>query len=334
MSIRKILFYVLIILGVCGGVLVLLSYEKKPEQVTYGMSFNTPYARELGLNWVEVYDAFLDDLGVRHLRLAAHWNMSEPTRDQMNYHELDYQIARAGEMGAEVILGVGRRLPRWPECHDPVWTKDLEREAYEEELLEYIERTVNRYKDNEHITHWQVENEPFLEIFAYEHCGDLDKDLLKREIALVRELDPDRPVLVTDSGNLGTWYEPYRLGDAFGSSVYLYFWNPELGQFRSIQPPAFYRIKRNVMELFFGTKPVYLIELSLEPWLVSSVTETPLEEQFERMNEEKFDEIIEYARDTRLNPQYLWGGEWWYWLKKVHGDTVMWEKGKELFVDK
>jgi len=52
--------------------------------------------------------------------------------------------------------------------------------------------------------------------------------------------------------------------------------------------------------------------------------------QYSRMDVDKFDEIIDYARDTRYEKQYLWGGEWWYWLKKQGYDS-MWERGKELF---
>lgn len=331
---RRLLKIGAYVLGVCVllvALLAVLAYEKPPERITYGMSFNTPYATELGLDWREVYDAMLDDLGVRHLRLAAHWDLVEHDRDRMNYAELDYQIARAETEGAEVIFAVGKRLPRWPECHEPEWTDELPEAELRAELREYITTTVNRYKDSDAITHWQVENEPYLEVFADEHCGDLAEAFLEEKIALVRELDPTRPILMTDSGNLGTWYKPYRLGDVFGTSVYLYFWNPELGQFKSVLPPEVYRIKKNVMHLLFEEKPVYLIELSLEPWLVDSVVDTPLGEQLSRMDIEKFDEVIEYARETRLNPQYLWGGEWWYYLMEVHGDDRFWEKGKALF---
>ena len=187
-----------------------------------------------------------------------------------------------------------------------------------------------RYKDSPSIVYWQVENEPFLEVFANEHCGDLDRDFLKEEIALVHKLDPSRPVLVTDSGNLGTWSGAYRAGDLFGTSVYVYFWNPELGQFRTILPPWFYRVKDNLMGLFFGDKETMLIELSLEPWLIDSVTKVPLEMQFERMDLQKMEEILLYAEDTGFDKQYLWGAEWWYWLLQ-HGHPEFWEKGKELF---
>ena len=177
---------------------------------------------------------------------------------------------------------------------------------------------------------WQVENEPFLELFAFEHCGELDIDFLDKEISLVRELDQTRQILITDSGNLGMWDGAYSRGDAFGTSVYVHFWNPELGQFKTILPPWFYRLKEAVVALRHGTQETMLIELSAEPWLLEPITEVDIETQYSRMDLQKFEDILDYARDTRYEKQYLWGAEWWYWLDKK-GHHEMWERGKVLF---
>lgn len=311
-------------------VIFLLSRKEAPERITYGISFNAPYVAELGLDHNEVFDAFLDDLGVRHLRLAAHWTRIEPRRDTYQFDWLDYEMNRAEEVGAEVILSVGRRLPRWPECHVPRWAEDLLWEEQKVELREYITDVVTRYKDSSAISYWQVENEPYLEVFARDHCGKLDEDFLKEEIALVRSLDLEHPVLVTDSGNLGTWIGAYQRGDVFGTSVYVYFWNPELGQFKTILPPWYYRVKENMARLLLGEKETILVELSAEPWLLEPVVDVPVGVQYTRMDLGKFNEIIAYAKETRYQKQFLWGGEWWYWLKEK-GNPVMWERGRELF---
>ena len=310
---------------------VLLIQKPVPEEITYGMSFNTLYARELGLDWKETYDAIVDDLGVRHLRLAGHWPMVEPQPNIFNFTELDYQIQKAEEVGATVIMAVGRRLPRWPECHVPKWAQNLSEAERDSAQLKMVEQVVNRYKNSPAIIMWQIENEPFLEVFAFEHCGEHNIELLEREIELVRSLDGTRPLLVTDSGNLGTWTGAYSRGDAFGTSVYVHFWNPELGQFRTVLPPAAYRFKDNLMGILYGDKPTYLIELSAEPWLLEPIVDVPLEVQFSRMNLEKFEDILEYAEDTRFDQQYLWGAEWWYWLK-LQDEPEMWDRGQRLFV--
>lgn len=320
----------LLLAVILSGLLAYLAYKPAPDTIVYGMSFNTPYARELGLDWQQTYDAILDDLGVRHLRLAAHWPMVEPINGQYNFKELDYQLDKAEAMGAEVVFAVGRRLPRWPECHVPGWAKEKSWSEQKKEIREYIEVVVNRYKDREVITYWQVENEPYLEVFAYEHCGKLDEQFLEEEIALVRSLDGTRPILVTDSGNLGMWGGAYKHGDAFGTSVYVHFWNPELGQFRTVLPAWSYRVKERVMQMLYGKKQTFLIELSAEPWLLEPIADVPIDIQYSRMDLAKLEDILEYAKHTRFDRQYLWGAEWWYWLNE-RGHTDMWERGRQLF---
>ncbi len=329
-SLLKTAFILALIGGGIYGALWYLSYKPVPERITYGLSFNTIYARELGLNEREVFTAILDELKVRHLRLAAHWTLVEPERGVYDWSAIDYEVREASKRQADIVMGVGRRLPRWPECHVPEWAKELSWDEQKVEIRELLTETVNRYKNEPAVIYWQVENEPFLEVFAKDHCGELDTDFLKEEVELVRSLDPTRPILVTDSGNLGTWHGAYRAGDAFGTSVYVYFWNPELGQFKTVLPPSFYRLKEGIMELFFGEKKTFLIELSAEPWLLEPIVDVPLETQLGRMNPQKFEEILDYARETRYDTQYLWGAEWWYWLKG-QGRGDMWEKGKEVY---
>jgi hypothetical protein len=327
----RICLVVLTLVVVVCGLLFILAQKTVPEQIIYGMSFNTMYATELQLDWKQTYDAIIDELGVRHFRLAAHWPMIEPERGVYNFSELDYQIQRAEEVGATVVLAVGRRLPRWPECHVPEWAKSLPLEEQQTVLLETMTQVVERYKNSPAVMWWQVENEPFLSVFAFEHCGELDVEFLERQIAHVKSLDGTRPVLVTDSGNLGTWHGAYTRGDIFGTSVYVHLWNPELGPLRTIVPAWFYRVKDNVMALLFGEKPTVLIELSAEPWLLEPIVQAPLEVQFARMNTEKLEEIISYAERTRFERQYLWGAEWWYWLH-LQGRSEMWERGQALYV--
>lgn len=322
------IFLALILLGLLG--ILFLAQKPTPPAIIYGMSFNTLYARELGLDWQETYDAILNDLGVRHLRLAAHWPMVEPERGTYNFVELDYQIKRAEEVGADVILAVGRRLPRWPECHVPEWARELSKSERDEVQLRYMEEVVKRYQDSSAIKYWQVENEPFLKAFAFEHCGELDMDFLEKEIAFVKSLDSSRPIIVTDSGNLGLWAGAYKRGDVFGTSVYVHFWNPDLGQFKTLLPPFAYRVKENLMAYLYGRKPVFLIELSAEPWLIEPISEVPLPVQFSRMDVEKFKDIMTYAEGTRMEHQYLWGAEWWYWLLK-NEQADFWEYGKTIY---
>lgn len=327
--IRITIAFIILIIAI-AVIYIIMSHRPVPKNIQYGMSFNTLYAGELGLDWKKTYEAILTDLGVKHLRLASHWNLVEKENNNWNFQELDYQVRRAQEEDADIIFGVGRRLPRWPECHVPDWAKDLSWEDQKKEILEYIEITINRYKNYDNIINWQVENEPFLTVFANEHCGDLDVEFLEEEIELVKKLDNTRDILVTDSGNIGTWAGAYSRGDIFGTSVYVYLWNPDIGPFKTFLPASWYRFKSTLLESIYGKKEIILIELSLEPWLLNPIVEIPIELQLERMDINKFNEIIKYAENTRLDRQYLWGAEWWYYMMQ-QGYSDFWQRAKEIF---
>lgn len=326
----RFLFHIsLIALALFAG-FVFFTVKPIAQSVSYGMSFSTMHAEELGLDWKEVYRAALDDLGIRRFRIPAYWPETEPERDQYDFSALDYQLSEAKKRDAKVILAIGRRLPRWPECHTPRWVGYMPWEEQKEEIRQYLTLVVDRYRNDPTITHWQVENEPYLNAFANEICGDLDEDFLMEEIALVKGLDPHRPILVTDSGNLGLWWKPYKNGDSFGTSMYIYFSNPELGEFKTKLPPIVYRMKERLMEIAFGPKETFLIELSLEPWLTEPTAQASTEEQFARMDASKFDEILAYAKETSFEQQYLWGIEWWYYMRQK-GHPEFWDKARGIF---
>ncbi len=327
---KKIFKFFLGVIFLIVFIVAIFSFRKTPDNISYGVSFSKYRADELGLPYRETFISILDDLKVRDFRLSAHWPMIEPEKDVFNFIDLDFQIEEAKKRKAEVILAIGRRLPSWPECHIPGWARDLSWEDQKKEILSYLEKTVERYKGYENIKYWQVENEPYLSIFAKEHCGELDKEFLKEEIALVKKLDPERKVLVTDSGNLGLWYGAWKSGDVFGTSVYIYLWNPEIGQVKTIYRPFVYKAKTNISEFFFGKKDSLLIELALEPWLIEPITTASIETQINRMDIAKFDEIINFSKKTGFSEQYLWGVEWWYWMKNK-GHSEYFDKAKEIF---
>lgn len=305
-----------------------------PKDISYGVTFSKFRAEELDLNWKETYNAILNDLGVRKLRLVAHWDMVEPKPDEYHFEELDYQMALAEARGAQVILAVGRRLPSWPECHEPEWADQLSKEEQSHHLLDYVTRVVNRYKDSPALRMWQVENEPFIIGYAHAECGSTNVPLLDEEIALVKSLDPDTPILLTGSGELGIWNGTWERGDVFGSTLYRYMWHPQLGTFIYPTTPGFFRAKAALTRLTTGIdKPTILAELATEPWLLKPVKDTDLKTQLSRMGENKIEDVIHFASNTGFSEQYFWGAEWWYYLKTVYNYPDVWNYMEQYFYE-
>jgi len=48
------------------------------------------------------------------------------------------------------------------------------------------------------------------------------------------------------------------------------------------------------------------------------------------MDVDKMKEIVSFAKKTGFARQYMWGAEWWYWMKK-EGHNEYWEYGKTIF---
>ncbi len=293
--------------------LLTLNAGQKAKKFNYGVTFSVPYAENLGLDWKKVYVDMLDDLGIKNVRVSAYWNRVEPEKNKYNFDELDFQVQEAEKHGAKVVMAIGRRLPRWPECHEPDWVKDKPAELQQNELLSYMEAVVRRYQDSPALAYWQVENEPFLSSFGI--CPKLDPANFDAEIALIKKLDPATPILITDSGELSSWLPASKRGDVFGTTLYRYVYSDVLKRYWTNYIPSwFYRLKAGYVRLLNPNKKIIIAELEAEPWTTAGIVKTPIEEQFKTMSLEKFKTITRVAQNTGFEEQYLWGVEWWYWM--------------------
>ena len=166
---------------------------------------------------------------------------------------------------------------------------------------------------------------------TFGECPPFNKKLLDLEIAAVRAIDA-KPIMITDSGELSYWVPAHKRADIFGSTLYRIIWSPTLGNFTYPLPAAFFRLKRSVAELFDKPKPAVIIELQAEPWQHKMLYETTPDEQLKIMNPDVFRATLEYASRTGFDTFYLWGVEWWYWLKVTHTMPEMWDTVKnEIF---
>lgn len=315
-------------------VLVLFGYFNLPgssprEDVRLGMTFSARYASDLGMNWRETYVALLDDIGVKKIRLPVYWDLVEKEKGNLDFSDIDWQIAEAKKRNAEVILSIGQKVPRWPECHIPSWVNRDDEQERKRQLLRFMLKTVQHYKNDATIAKWQVENEPFL---PFGICPEFDVDFFEQEIALVKMIDPSRPILLTDSGELSIWYGAASRGDEFGTTLYRHIYSQKMGGYFTYPiGPNFFRAKEWFVRTFSNQDHFMVIELQAEPWASGWVADAPLLEQFRTMDEHKLRENVKYARQVGFPEIYLWGGEWWYWMKTKKDYGAVWQTGKELF---
>lgn len=301
----------------------------KSEKITWGVTFSPRQTEFLGLDARNVFAALLDDMKVRHLRLMAPWNEAEKERGEYDFSQIDWQIEEAQKRGAQVILAVGRKLFRWPECHEPEWAKTLPKREFEQKVLNYLQASIEHFRQYDNIAAWQVENEPLL---PFGDCADPKPnwDLFVREVKLVRSLD-SRPIISTESGELSAWLKIGSQVDSLGVSLYRLTNNPVFGRFYYPFRPGFYQKKANFTKAINqNLHEVILSELQLEPWGDKPLTEMSRQEQFDWMSLERTKSIIDFASHTGFGDIYIWGAEWWYWLKTAQGDNRFWELGKEV----
>lgn len=322
------LFGVLVFLLAFAGYLF-LGTPPQAEKIVWGVNFSQKHTKNLGLDWRETYSALLNDLGAKDFKLAAHWDLLEPQKDEYYFDDLDWQVKTAENHNAKILLVIGIKTGRWPECHIPEWAVNLKKEEQQKEILEILERIVLRYKDSPAIKYWQVENEPF---FPFGNCPWVDKAFLKEEINLVKALDSQKkPIIISDSGEGSFWIQAAKLGDIAGTTMYKKVWFRQLGIYmRYPFPPIFYWRKAQIIKKFFGKK-VICIELQAEPWGPALLYDSPLEEQKKTMNLEQFRYNVEFAKKTGLDEFYFWGAEWWYWMKNRQGQPEIWQEAKKLF---
>ncbi|MBU4274498.1 cellulase family glycosylhydrolase [Patescibacteria group bacterium] len=299
------------------------------ENILWGVNFSQMQTERLGLDWKDTYLALIEDLGAKYIKLIINWDWVEGKRNDYFFDDVDWQVKKAKENGVKLMMVIGMKTGRWPECHMPAWVEGLSKEERENEVLEYIQEMVLKYRDSNAVISWQVENEPF---FPFGECPKTDINFLKKEVELVKSLDlQKRPIIISDTGEFSLWLKAAKIGDIAGTTMYKKVWSKELNVYFSVPfPPLFYWSKAQLVKTLLG-KEVQCVELQAEPWGPILLYDLPIEEQQKSMNLEKFKHNIEFAKKTGFDTFYLWGAEWWYWLKEKHNQPEIWNEARKLF---
>lgn len=290
------------------------------------VAFAASQARYLGLDPKEVYQAILTQLKPTQVRLQANWDEIESQPGQYDFSKLDWYVDQAAVHGVSVTMAVGRKLPHWPECHDPGWLSQVEPWNVDTRVDQMLTAVVQHYKSNAAVVRWQLENEP---LFGFGNCPPPSWHQFKVERELLRSLDTTRPVLVTDAGELSPWWETARFADVQGTTLYRVTWNSVLGYSTYPWPPLFYRLKAALVS--FWVKKVIVSELQMEPWAPNGLDNVSVADASRSFDLKRFQDNATFFRRTGLPEAIVWGTEWWYYAAKKLGDDSYWKAGLALF---
>ena len=333
----KISATILIMFGI--GWLGLIEYARNipydaNRAITWGVTFSGKFSRALGVDWQDNFNAIINDLHPKKIRLISYWDHVELTEGSYDFSETDWLLEQLRGKSIEVMFALGLKAPRWPECHLPDWARERSPETREVTLRAYMSAIIRRYSDNPNIKIWQVENEPFLR-FGKE-CPSRVSDFLEKEIALVRQIDPTRQIIITDGGEFGRWYKAVGAGDIFGSTMYRKVHIPSIDWLTdTVYYPfdsSFFRLKQKSIRWLTGyrDKKFIVVELQAEPWGHVEIPLLPYRQQIELFSPAYFEDTIQFARKTGFDEYYLWGAEWWYYLREEKHDARYWNIAKKL----
>ncbi len=288
----------------------------------FGVSFSLKQCRNFGIDPHETLD-WLTAQGWRRFRLMSYWNEHEKQPGEYDFSQLDWQIAAVAKAGGVVTLCLGVKQPRWPEYHWPKWTLKLGKQEKREALLQYVRTVVERYKNNPTIISWQLENEALLQGFG--ERINIDRGRLRTEYALIKQLDPNRPIIMSTSNG---WGLPVRSPrpDIVGFSCYFRLYSH--GRYHStLQPPVLHRARKRLLQAM-QDRPVFIHELQCEPWGPTAIWKMSKDEQYKSMSPTQIQHNIAAAKAINAYPIDLWGAEWWYW-RHLHGDNTIWQAVSE-----
>ena len=300
-----------------------------PEDILWGATYSPLAAEDLNMDPSETFRTIVEDLRPDKLRLVAYWNRIEKHPNEYDFSELDEQVDLADAHNIPFIISVGRRVPRYPECHAPEWSEKLSQKKQDAKVLELIEKTMVRYDERQNLVGWQIENEPFLSSFGI--CPDLNENLLREEINLARTLT-EKTIMTTESGELSFWLKASKYPDVLGTTLYrrVLVSGTDVA-INHIFPSWYYRARSNIaLALRDNLDSVIVAELQGEPWTTKGTANSTQEEIARTMNPEQFEKNIDFTENVGFPEIYWWGVEWWLY-EKQRGNDYYWERARELF---
>jgi hypothetical protein len=310
-----------------------------------GATFIKINAEHLGLNWQSAYREIINDLGIKYIRIPIFWDQLEPQSGQFNWADLDWQLQQATEANARVMLVVGHRVPRYPECYAPNWTRTLNRSQFKQALFHLTQTVVEHYQNHPALDAWQVENEPDAKILGRIWGSDICREIgdwVTEEVALVKQLDHQHPTVVTYAS--APWFaSQFRRSLSFNSDVIgitlfnrLFFrspiYNGYIEMFKlGLASPLRLGYQKSIAAQ--TGQHFWVAEMQAEPWGPKGPYDFDRPEEADyTMNPNLLEETWNRANNGGAERVYLWGAEWWL-SERNHGRSAMLNAVKRLLTE-
>jgi hypothetical protein len=323
--------FILIILGGMYGIARWYIHTEASQPLQLGVSFIPDYAQSLGVNPEQTMDALIG-IGVKQFRLVSYWSDMEPTPGHYDFSQLDWEFQKADAAHAKVILTLGLRQPRWPECHMPGWASNEPASEWQPQLEDFMQAVVQRYRNSPSLESYQLENEYFLQGFGT--CTNFSRSRLVSEYNLVKKLDPSHPIIVGRSNNALGYPVGQPQPDEFSISIYKRVWDSAFTHRYIEYPyPAWYYAFLAGVQKIVDHKDMMIGELQAEAWPPHGMTipETSLAEQNKSINASRLKARFKYGEATGMRSIDLWGAEYWYYRMVVLHDPSLWNVAKQEF---
>jgi hypothetical protein len=322
---------------------------RTPRDPVAGVNFSCKHARYLGLPCEQLFEEVLDDLGVRHVRLSAYWSDIERRPGAYDFSSIDRLLDIALSRDAAVTVTIGMKAQRYPEFWLPGWLTrqaDLPDLGYpeddpllQESLLAYLTVAARHLGAHPAVEAIQVENEPFVTERRNMAGWTMRHEFVERQIAVVRAADPGRrPIIVNYSAWVSRdtgWQWILDHADVLGQSVYtkrhigLWSW---LYVFPYRWGPLTVNLPRQVRHASERNRAVWITELQAEPFEQRGTDIRDLGSQEARsFSRYRLKANVDLARRSGVDRFYIWGVEWWAYLRDVRGEPELWDLGRTLF---
>jgi hypothetical protein len=264
-SVIVILFIIAVLM--MYGIAKWYYYTESSQPFVMGVSFDPDYAQSLGINPEQTMKALLN-IGVRQFRINSYWNDIEPAPNQYNFSQLDWEFQLAQAYHAKIVLVVGLRQPRWPECHPPSWINTDQPESnWQPQIESFMTKVINRYKNSPSLVSYQLENEYFLKGFGTCSNYTFSRERLISEDNLLKRLDPKHYIIIPRSNNAIGWPTGQPQSNTYSISIYRRVWDARWTHryFEYPWPGWYYGFVAGIEKLVFGHNMV-VGELQAEAW--------------------------------------------------------------------